>query len=286
MGRVDRFIVPGTVVAAMLAMFFVTNTWIRRPVDILQWKVTMGPLNISRPRHIYGLRFTPRNSLSGHALKSLVPLTGNCPPRHNPCVDVTIVNRSLTYLHRAKAFRLPDGSYRLPYAFPQADDYVLFVEMQPRDGPYQAYREIVNLSHCRARNCPAGRAILRGQEAVRSQYVDGLTVVLGAPVGAVDSGQPARATLIYLRGGRTALGVPPPNSMDGDAVAVSMDTYHFVRLRVDRARSGKGIVTYTGEFDAPSIYRLWAPVPASHLRAQASFVIDVNPAPTPTPAGQ
>jgi len=286
MGRVDRFIVPGTVVAAMLAMFLITNTWIRRPVDILQWKVTMGPLNISRPRHRYGLRFTPRNSLSGHALKSLVSLTGACPPRHNPCVDVTIVNRSLTYLHRGKAYRLPDGSYRLPYAFPQADDYVLFVEMQPRGGPYQAYRETVNLSRCRSRSCPSRRATLRGREAVRSQYVDGLTVVLGAPAGAVDSGQPAQVALIYLRGGHTALDSAPRGDADGDAVAVSMDTYHFVRLHIDKAHSGKGVTAYTGEFDAPSIYQLWAPVPASHGRAQASFVVDVNPAPTPTPAAQ
>lgn len=312
MGKIDRFIVPGTVVAAVLAMFLVTNAWIARPVDATQWKVTMGPLGITLLRHTYGLRFTPRNILSGHAIKTLIPLTRDCPPPYHECVDVTIVNRSLTYIYRAKAYRYTDGSYKIykGYAFPRDDDYVIFVEMQPPNGPYQANRipavGALRLGRCRPRGC-ATRTTLRGKEDVRSQSVGGLTVVLGAPMRVAESGQLAALTLVALRGSRTALDVGPPAETAGDAIAISMDTYHFVRLNVDRAKSGRGVFAYTGSFSVPSIYRVWAPVPVAPVipvmpvmpvmpvrrrtarpqeTAQASFVVDVDRAPTPTPVGQ
>ncbi len=295
MGKLDRLIVPGTVVAAMLAMFLVTNSWIRRPTDGLLWKMTWGPPTITAPHHEYGLRFTSRNILSGHALRNLVSLSSStrC-PAHQQCVDVTIIDTSLTYLDRRLAYRLPDGSYKLRYTFPRDDDYVIFVEMQPRGGSYQVARVppigALRVGRChppRRSGCASRRAALRGQELAHSQDVDGLTVVLGAPVHAVESGGPTEVSLVLLRGDRTALDIAPLDGTDGDAVAVSMDTYHFIRLHVDRQHSGKGVIAYAGTFDTPSIYRVWAPVPARHkARAQASFVVDVDPAPTPTPAGQ
>jgi len=300
MGKIDRYIVPGTVMAAMLAMFFVTNAWIKRPADTLQWKVTMGPLNITMPGHPYGLRFTPRNILSGHAIKGLIQLSSShdCKPRLQ-CVDVTVTNTALTYVKRLTAYRLSDGSYRINvhngFIFPASDDYVVFVEMQPRVGDYQAKRfpptGALRLGSCQASGtsrsgCTATSARLRGQEGVRSQSVDGLTIVLGTPVRAIDSGSPARVGLIVLHGDRTARGIAPLTGTDGDAVAISMDTYHFVRLHADRDHGANGVITYIGTFDVPGIYRLWAPVSDYHHRMQASFVVDVNPAPTPTPAGQ
>ncbi len=291
MGKFDRFIVPGTVVACMLAMFFVTNAWIKRPSDALQWKVTLGPPNMTRPSHEYRLSFTPRNVLSGHAIKGLIPLSSSrrCPARVQ-CVDVTITNASLTYLDRRVALRWPDGSYKLLYTFPRPDDYAIFVEMQPREGGYEAKRNpptgFLHIGACRSRACQPHRATLRGQEAARGQSVGGLTVVLGAPVGAIQSDRPAQLGLVYLRGGRSALDVTAPQGTDYDAVAISMDTYHFVRLHVDKSGSGRGVIAYAGIFGAASIYRVWAPVPNRRARAQASFVLDVDPPPKPTPTGQ
>ena len=296
MGKIDRYIVPGTVVVAMLAMFFVTNAWIKRPADVLQWRVTIGPPNITTPGHEYGLRFTPRNILSGHAIKGLTQVSSSrdCKPRLQ-CVDVTVTNTALTYVSRLVAYRRSDGSYEVPFTFPHADDYVIFVEMRPRVGDYQAKRlpdiGALRLGRCGANvtsggRCQAARARLRGQEAVRSQNVDGLTVVLGTPVRAIESGSPGRVGLIFLQGDRTARDVAPLTGTDGDAVAISMDTYHFVRLHVDRNRDANGVVTYTGTFDVPGIYRVWAPASYHRRRIQTSFVVDVNPAPTPTPAGQ
>lgn len=285
MGRIDRYIVPGTVVIAMLVMFFVTAAWIKHPTAALQWHVTMGPPGI-RPDKVYGLRFTPRNLLSGHSLHTLVPLTKQCPRGHRQCVDVTITNRALTYLDRKKAIRLPDGSYKLPYRFPHADDYVLFVEMQPKNGDYQAYRETVNLSHCSTKACK-GEADLRGKESIRSQRVDGLTVVLGAPIGPAISGTPARVALTYLRNGQLAQGIKPVRGGNGDAVAISIDSQYFVRLHVDKSHTMGGAITYTGVFDHPSIYRIWAPATdRRHHTLRASFVLDVNPAPPPTPRAE
>ncbi len=296
MGKIDRYIVPGTVVAAMLAMFFVTNAWIKRPADVLQWKVTMGPPNITTPGHAYGLRFTPRNILSGHVITGLTQLSSSrsCAPRLQ-CVDVTVTDTALTYFKRLTAYRRTDGSYELPFVFPRDDDYVIFVEMKPRVGDYQAKRlpdiGALRLGRCGANvtsggACTATGARLRGQETVRGQSVDGLTVVLGAPVRAIESGSPARVGLIFLRGSSTARDIAPLTGTDGDALAISMDTYHFVRLHVDRNRGTNGVVTYTGTFDMPGIYRLWAPASSYRHRIQTSFVVDVNPAPTPTPAGQ
>lgn len=280
----------------MLAMFFVTNAWIKRPVDALQWRVTIGPPNITLPRHAYGLRFTPRNILSGHAIKSLTQVSSSreCKPRLQ-CVDVTVANTALTYISRLAAYRRSDGSYEVPFAFPRADDYVIFVEMRPTVGDYQAKRlpdtGALRLGRCGANvtsggRCQAARARLRGQEAVRSQNVAGLTVVLGTPARAIESGAPGRVGLIFLQGDRTARDVAPLTGTDGDAVAISMDTYHFVRLHVDRNRGVNGVVTYSGTFDMPGIYRVWAPASYHHRHIQPSFVVDVNPAPAPTPAGQ
>src|SRR5579875_3379433 len=110
MSRADRFIVPVTFMVALVAVLAVTISWVPRPTDPITMRVTMGPPDIV-PDHPVGLRFTPRNRLSGHILTHMVPSQR----RH---VDVTITDDSLTYIDQAHAIRQPDGDYKLVYRFP------------------------------------------------------------------------------------------------------------------------------------------------------------------------
>ena len=288
MRTIDQLIVPVTFVVALLAVLTVTVSWVRHPVPPLQVRVTMGPPRIV-PRHVYGLRFTPRNALSGHVLTRLEP-----PQRH--CVDVTITDISLTYFDQARACRLKDGSYKLPYRFPRFDDYVLFVEMQPVGGQPKAYRLALPLDRCTLRahglraRCPAHPAHLRGLEVVRSLTVRGITVVLGAPAHAVMTGEPAEISFVFLRRGRAVLDLEPINGEPGRAIAISMDTQSFARLypdpwQVARGRVTGGAVSFTGRFVRPGIYRVFGTFRYRGHPLRTGFVVDVNPQPTPTPAG-
>jgi len=291
MNKVDSFIVPGTFFLALLAVLAVTVSWIPRPPDQLHMKVTMGPLTVV-PNHYYGLRFTPRNVLSAHTVMRMQPAQG-------PCLDITITDTTLTYLDRTTACRYrdahgrEDGSYKVRYSFPGEDDYVVFVEIRAMDDPNTFYRIPLPLDRCALRygrdhECPTRSANLRGQEAARSQNLDGLTVVLGAPAHTVTTGAPSTISLVFLRHNRPVLDLEPIGRSPGDAVAVSMDTSHFVHLRPDarqiaHGHIADGALSFTGQFDQPSIYRVFATVGYHRRLLHTSFVVDVNPAPTPTP---
>src|ERR671935_1012369 len=140
MRTVDALIVPATFVSALVAVLCVTVSWVPHPVPPLQVQVTMGPPGIV-PHRVYTLRFTPRNALTGHVLTRLVP-------SQRRCVDVTMTDTTLTYFDPARACRLKDGSYGLPYRFPRFDDYVLFVAVQPVGGLPTDYRLVLPLYRC------------------------------------------------------------------------------------------------------------------------------------------
>src|ERR671939_351138 len=172
MRTADTLIVPATFVSALVAVLSVTVSWVPHPVSPLQVQVTVGPSGIV-PHRVYTLRLTPRKALTGHVLSRVVPS-----PRR--CVDVILTNTSLTYFDPARACRLKDGSYGLPYRFPRFDDYVLFVAVQPVGGPPKAYRLVLPLDRCtlqahgRQFLCRPHPAHLRGLELVRSHTVRGL----------------------------------------------------------------------------------------------------------------
>ena len=240
----------------------------------------MGPPGIV-PHRVYGLRFTPRNALAGHVLTRLVP-------SQRRCVDVTIADTTLTYLDQARACRLKDGSYKLPYRFPRFDDYVLFVAMQPVGAQPAAYRLVLPLDRCtlqahrRQRNCPPHPARLRGLELVRSHTVRGLTVVLGAPAHAAMTGEPVAVSLVFLRRGRAVLDLEPIGGAPGRAIAISMDTQAYTHLQPDpgqvaHGRVLGGAVSFSAWFVHPSIYRVFGTFRYRGRPLRTSFVIDVNP---------
>lgn len=290
MGRLDRLIVPGTFLVALAAVLLVTISWVPHPVQLIGLRVQVGPPGVV-PRHLYGLRFTPRNPLSGHILTSLVP-------SQRPCVDVTVTNQSLTYIDQLKPCRLKDGSYMTPYRFPRVDDYIIFVEMHPVGGLDDTWRQWFPLDLCWLRRdqhwhgyCPPHPALLRGLEVVRSHTVDGLTVVLGAPAHAVRIEQNVQVSFLFLRHGHAVTDLEPIGGEPGRAVAISMDTQHFTHLHPDSGQVAGGYVkggavSFSGWFGRPSIYRVFGFFEYHGHPLQTSFVIDVNPAPTPTPSAQ
>ena len=287
MRTVDTLIVPATFVSALVAVLSVTVSWVPHPVQPLQVQLTMGPPGLV-PHRVYALRFTPRNALSGHVLTRVVP-------SQRRCVDVTMTDTSLTYLDPARACRLEDGSYELPYRFPRFDDYVLFVAVQPAGGPPKAYRLVLPLDRCmlqahgRQTTCPPHPARLRGLELVRSHTVRGLTVVLGAPAHAAMTGEPVAVSFVFLRRGRAVRKLEPLGGAPGRAVAISMDTQSLTYLQPDpgqvaHGRVMGGAVSFSAWFDHPSIYRVFGTFRYRGRPLRTSFVIDVNPRSAPTPA--
>ena len=280
MRTVDTLIVPATFVSALVAVLSVTVSWVPHPVQPLQVQVTMGPPGIV-PHRVYTLRFTPRNALTGHVLTRVVP-------SQRRCVDVTVTNTTLTYFDPARACRLKDGSYGLPYRFPRFDDYVLFVAVQPVGSPPKVYRLVLPLDRCtlqahgRHRNCPPHPARLRGLERVRSHTVRGLTVVLGAPAHAATTGEPVAVSFVFLRRGRAVRNLEPIGGAPGRAVAISMDTQALTRLQPDpgqvaHGRVMGGAVSFSGRFVHSSIYRIFGTFRYHGRPLRTSFVIDVNP---------
>jgi hypothetical protein len=201
---------------------------------------------------------------------------------------VILTDTTLTYVDSARACRRKDGSYALPYRFPRFDDYVLFVAVQP-----MAYRLVLPLDRCtlqahgRQRTCPPQPARLRGLELVRSHTVRGLTVVLGAPAHAAMTGEPVAVSFVFLHRGRAALDLEPIGGAPGQAIAISMDTHALTRLQPDpgqvaHGRVIGGAVSFSGRFVHPSIYRVFGTFRYRGRPLRTSFVIDVNPRPTPT----
>jgi len=280
----DRFVVPITFVVALLVALASTISWAARPPTPLTMYITMGPpLRQIEPGHAVGLRFTPRNTLSGHTLRAMVA-------DEQPCVGVTISNTSLTYLDQQPACRLKDGSYKLPYTFPAYDNYLLYITMQPVGGLTATERIPVPL--CPPGNpifCQSTPALLRGTEGLHTIPIRGLNmnVLLAAPQRAVVTGQAMPVSLLFLRHGHIIPDVEPGDPLD--AVAISLDTLHIVHLRADPGQivhgylSG-GALSFTGQFDTPSIYRVFTAARYHRQPVRANFTIDVNPAPTPTPA--
>src|ERR671933_940148 len=280
MRTVDTLIVPATFVSALVAVLSVTVSWVPHPVQPLQVQLTMDPPRIV-PHRVYALRFTPRNALTGHVLTRVVP-------SQQRCVDVILTNTTLTYFDPARACRLKDGSYGLPYRFPRFDDYVLFVAMQPVGGPPRTPRFVLPLDRCtlqahrRQRNCPPHPARLRGLERVRSHTVRGLTVVLGSPAHAAVTGEPVAVSFLFLRRGRAVLDLEPIGGAPGRAVAISMDTQAFTRLQPDpgqvaHGRVMGGAVSFSAWFVHPSIYRVFGSFRYHSRPLRTSFVIDVDP---------
>jgi hypothetical protein len=288
MRTADTLIVPATFVSALVAVLSVTVSWVPRPVLPLQVQVTVGPSGIL-PHRVYTLRLTPRNAFTGQVLTRVVPA-------QRRCVDVTMTDTTLTYFDPARACRLKDGSYGLPYRFPRFDDYVLFVALQPVGSLPTAYRLVLPLDRCtlqahrRQRSCPPHPARLRGLERVRSHTVRGLTVVLGAPAHAAMTGEPVAVSFVFLRRGRAVLDLEPIGGAPGRAGAISMDTQAFTRLQPDPGQVGHGhvrggAVSFSGWFVHPSIYRVFGTFRYRGRPLRTSFVIDVNPRPAPTPTG-
>ena len=287
MRTVDTLIVPATFVIALVVVLSVTVSWVPHPVPPLPIQVTMAPPGIV-PHRVYALRLTPRNALTGHVPTQVVS-------SQRRCVDVTITDTTLTYFDPARACRLKNGSYALPYRFPRFDDYVLFVAVQPVGGPPKAYRLVLPLDRCmlqahgRQTTCPPHPARLRGLELVRSHTVRGLTVVLGAPAHALITGEPVAVSFVFVRRGRAVLDLEPIQGEPGQAIAISMDTQALTRLQPDpgqvaQGRVRGGAVSFSGRFVQPSIYRVFGTFRYRGRPLRTSFVVDVNPRPVPTPA--
>jgi hypothetical protein len=266
----------------------VTVSWVPRPVTPVTLRLKMGPAGI-HPDKVYGLRFTTFNNLSGHVVKQWAPDASRCVP-------VVITNSRLTYIAQRQACILYDGSFKLPYAFPGYDDYILFITFHPLLGAPETHRFTIPLDYCAfmtpdqlRHTCIAPRALLRGQEAVRSHIVDGLTVVLGAPAHAITAGSPTQVSFVFLRRGRAVPDLQPISSdVAGDAVAVSMDTMYVALLRaapnqVTKGHISGGAVSFTAQFSQPGIYRIFATFRYRQRPLHTSFVVDVNPQPAPTP---
>lgn len=288
MRSVDRFVVPVTFVAALVAVLAVTVSWVVRPVTPVTLRVTMGPAGL-RPDKVFGLRFTTFNRLSGHVVKQWAPDSKHCTP-------VTITNSRLTYIDQRSACILYDGSFKLPYRFPRFDDYIVFITLHPLLGPAQTYRFPVSLDYCtvmpprqRRRVCVAPPAQLRGQEATRSIVKHGLTITLGAPAHALIAGEPAELAFLFTQGGRAVPDLQPlRGGLPGQAVAVSMDTTNVVLLQPDANQIAKGYVkggavSFAGQFKQPGIYRVFTTFRYRSHALRTSFVIDVDPQPQPTP---
>ncbi len=280
----DRFVVPITFLAALLVALASALSLKERPPSQLTMYITMGPpLRQIGPGHAVGLRFTPHNAFSGHTLHAMVA-------DEQPCVGVTVTNTSLTYLDQQPACRLKDGSYKLPYTFPAYDNYLVYITMQPVDGLTDTERIPVPL--CAPANpmfCQAARTLLRGTEDVHTVPIRGLNmnVLLAAPQRAVGAGQPVQVSLLFLRHGHIIPDVEPGDPPD--AVAISLDTLHIVHLRADPGQIAHGYLSggalsFTGQFDTPSIYRVFTTARYHRQPVHANFTIDVNPAPTPAPA--
>ncbi len=287
MRRADTLIVPATLLCALFVVLAATVSWVRRPMFI-NVAVSLGPPRMA-PRHTYGLSFTPRNAVSGHILTRMDPAQ----PR---CVPVVITNSSLTYVDERSACRTRAGSYKMVYRFPQRDDYILFIALHPQGADAAVYRKTVSMGLCvhtqggrkRQGRCTPPPAQLRGKEIVRTYNAGGLTVVLGAPAHAVQTGEPVQASFVFLRQGRAASGLRPLGGAPGQLVAVSMDTLYMTRFQADPGQVvgghiKSGAISFHGSFDHPSIYRLFGTFRYRRRTLRPSFVIDVNPRPKPTP---
>ena len=285
---IDRLIVPATFIIALLIVLAMTVSWVARPVTPVTLRVTMGPAGV-HPDKVYGLRFTTFNTLSGHVVKQWAPEASRCVP-------VVITNSRLTYLAQRQACILYDGSFKVPFAFPGYDDYILFITFHPLRGAAETHRFVESLDYCtymppgeKRHLCIPPPALLRGQEVERSHTVQGLTVVLGAPAQALTAGQPTQITFVFLRDGRAVLDLQPVRgTLAGDAVAVSMDTMNMTPLRADagevvRGHVRGGAVSFSGQFSQPGIYRVFAAFRYHNRPLRTSFVVDVNPQPAPTP---
>jgi hypothetical protein len=283
----ESFIVPLAFGLAVIFALIFTVSWVPHPVQKIVGTVSVGPPGVV-PHRTYGLRFTVRNQLSGHILPTMVP-------SQQHCVNVTIANEGLTYVDMTRACRTTPGTYGLTYAFPTADDYVIFVEVHPVGGDEQVERLWFPLDLCWLRRfqtwygvCPHYPANLRGQESQRSVISGGVEVLLGAPPRAAMVGQQVPITFIFMQNGQTVQDLEPIDGQPGRAVAISADTLQLSRLQPDpgqvvNGRVAGGTVTFTAWFGQPSIYRIVGDFRYRNQPLRASFVIDVNPEPTPTP---
>ncbi len=285
----ESLIVPLAFGLAMLFALIFTVSWVPHPVQIIVARVSVGPPGVV-PHRTYGLRFTVRNRLSGHILPTMVP-------SQQRCVDVTIANQSLTYVDMTKACRTTPGTYGLDYAFPNAEDYIIYVEVHPAGGNEQVERLWYPLDVCWLRRyqnwygvCPRYPAQLRGLESQRSVSAGDVEVLLGAPPRAALVEQQVPITFIFLHDGKTIRDLEPVGGQPGRAVAISADTLHLTPLRPDPGQVVNGhvtggTVTFTAWFGRPSIYRIVGDFRYHNKPLRASFVVDVNPLPTPTPEG-
>ncbi len=279
--RSDRYVVPIVLVIAFLAALSVTVQWAPRPIPPLRLRVTMGPGDIDAVGKPYGLRFTPHNALSGHTLMSMVP-------SQRRCIDVEVTDSALTSLDQERACRLADGSYKAPYTFRNPNHYIVFTTIQPTGGLETTARFPVALTYCERRHyvgCHPPAPLLRGLETVRTHVVKGVTILFTGPTGTVKTGRPVQFTFSFLRNGRVVRTVEP--GAPHDVVAVSLDTFHLVHLnavkgQIVHGRFAAGSATFSGVFDAPSIYRLFVAPRFKGRALRTSFVVDVDPAPKPT----
>lgn len=280
--RSDRYVVPIVFVAALLAALSVTVQWIPRSIPPLRLRVTMGPSDINRLNKSYGLRFTPHNAISNRTVMSMIP-------SERRCIDVAITNSALTYLDQEPACRLPDGSYKLSYIFKNPHHYVIFAALRPADGVTAVGRFPVLLSDCERRRksgCHAPLPLLRGLETIHTRVIDGLTIVFTSSSTTVETGRPVQLTFSFLRNGRAVQTVEPHAPYS--AVAVALDTFHLEWLKpldgqLVKGRLASGSMTVSGVFDLPSIYRVFVDVRYKGRPLKTSFVVDVDPAPKPTP---
>jgi hypothetical protein len=285
----ESLIVPLAFGLAVLFALIFTVSWVPHPVQSIVATVSVGPPGVV-PHRTYGLRFTVRNRLSGHILPTMVPSQQNC-------VNVTMTNESLTYVDMTRACRTTPGTYGLSYSFPTADDYVIFVEVHPLGGDEQVERLWYPLDVCWLRRyqtwygvCPRHPPNLRGQESRRSTAAGDVEVLLGAPPRAAMVQEQVPITFIFLYNGQTVGDLEPIDGQPGRAVAISADTLNLTRLQPDpgqivNGRVAGGIVTFRAWFGQPSIYRIVGDFRYRNKPLRASFVVDVNPRPTPTPAG-
>lgn len=265
-----RLVVPIVLGVPLVLFGLFSIRWTRPAVQPIPWRVDLSPTSIVPGRQTV-LTFSPRNAINGH----LIPRMARTQPR---CATVTITNTSLDYIDQRRACRISWGRYQLPYRFPAADDYVLFIHLAPAGATAAQYRLYLPLDPCTRTPGYNGPCLpfpphLRGLERRRQKDDSGRTLTLLHPASISRAGSLRLAIRVSDR-----RGAPVHAVATRDGVALSLDSSVLVPLRRTTVEGRDGTFFYTATLPTPSIYRFFVTLRDRHRTLRSAFVVYLNPA--------
>jgi len=234
-----------------------------------------------KPRPFYAeVRATPKSPRAGEAAELEFSVfsraAGNTRVRefdiqHEKPMHLIVVREDLGVFSHEHPEVAADGSFRLRYAFPQAGEYTLFVDVAPRGAGGQVMPLRLKVGGKKGERFAIGAEKLTGEAAsgsvrvsfAETQFAAGKTLRMTSKIRDAKSGVPVNDLQPYLG----AL---------GHLILVHEDGETFVHSHPDELdpKAGKdGHLAFLARFPKPGRYRAWVQMQRAGVVETAAFTV-------------